>query len=79
MATGKIRLDVGFEEFNMTAKVSYMGNAPVLPTARPSEEELIADEGAVGKLSGFLVRRYARRIQVEQKNGMCHVEFSFEH
>ena len=79
LATGKVRLDVGFEEFSMTAKVSYPGTAPILPQSRPSEEELIADEGAAGKLSGFLVRRYARRIQVEQKNGICHVEFSFEH
>ncbi len=79
LAIGKIKLDVGFEEFSMTAQVSYTGTAPVFSKSRPTDEELCSEEGAQARLSGFLIHRYARKIQVTQKEGQCTVSFYFEH
>jgi NCS2 family nucleobase:cation symporter-2 len=79
LSLGKIKLDVGFEEFSMTAQVLYQGRAPLLSATRPSDEELCSEEGAQAKLSGFLIHRYARKIQVTEKDGLCQVQFYFEH
>ena len=79
LATGKVKLDVSFEEFNMMAQVSYIGTRPVLAKIRPSDEELLSELGAQSRLSGFLIHKYARKIQVEEKDGLCRIGFQFEH
>ena len=79
LANGQVKLDVSFEEFNMIAHVSYIGTRPVFSKTRPSEEELLSDIDAQSRLSGFLIHKYARKIQVEEKDGNCHVWFHFEH
>ena len=79
LATSKIKLDISFEEFNLEAVVAYEGTPPVLSHIRPSDEELMAEEGALAKLSGFLVRKYAQRIKMEEKEGKCQVRLGFEH
>ena len=79
LATGKVKLDVSFEEFNMMAQVSYTGTRPVLAKIRPRDEELLSELGAQSRLSGFLIHQYARKIQVEEKDGLCRIGFQFEH
>jgi NCS2 family nucleobase:cation symporter-2 len=79
LVDGKIKLDVSFEEFNMEAQVSYIGLAPVLAKIKPTDEEILAEESALTRLSGFLIRKYARRIRIEEKDGKCQIRFSFEH
>jgi NCS2 family nucleobase:cation symporter-2 len=79
LVSGQVKLDVSFEEFNMAAHVSYSGIAPVLAKIRPSDEELLEEDGALSQLSGFLIRKYARKIKIEEKEGLCHIYFNFEH
>ena len=79
LADSKIKLDVSFEEFNMEAQISYTGRAPVLAKIKPTDEEILAEEGALTRLSGFLIRKYARKIKIDEKDGKCQIRFSFEH
>ena len=79
LALGRIKLDISFEEFNMEALVTYDGVAPVLSHIRPSDAELMEEEGALAQLSGFLVRKYARKIKIEEKDGKCQIRLGFEH
>ena len=76
---GKIMIDVGFEEFSMDAHVQYEGNPPVLSSVRPSNEELFLEEEALVQLSGFLVRKHARKIKIESIAGRSHIYLNFEH
>lgn len=76
---GKVRIDVSFEEFSMVSYVSYRGPAPVLSKTRPSDEELLEEEEAMGRLAGFLIHKYARKVKIEEKDGMSHIYFHFEH
>jgi len=79
LVNGKVKLDVSFEEFNMEAQVTYNGAPPVLAHIRPSDEELLEEDGALSRLSGFLIRKYAQKIRIEEKDGKCQVRFNFEH
>ena len=79
LATSPIKLDISFEEFNMEALVIYEGLPPVLSNIRPSDAELLEEEGALVQLSGFLVRKYARKIKIEEKDGKCQIRLGFEH
>jgi len=47
--------------------------------ARPGPEELIEDERAVARLSGYLIRQQVDRVQGERKDGHCKVLFHFDH
>ena len=49
------------------------------PASRPTEEELLKDDRAFIRLSGYLLTKYADRISYGRKDGRCHVRFNFEH
>ena len=79
LAEGKIRIDASFEEFNLNVDIEYEGQMPILSKIRPTEEELLTDEDAFAKLSGYLLTRYADKVSAENKNGRCMLHFNFEH
>ena len=79
LTQGQIHIDVSFEEFNLDVKIEYEGILPVLSATRPTEAELLNDDDAFARLSGFLLRSYADRIRSESKNGRCSLKLNFEH
>jgi len=79
LATGKIKVDVSFEEFNLDVDIYYDGLLMDFPAVRPTETELMEDESAFIRLSGFLMRKYADKMKSKMSNGRCHVQFHFDH
>ena len=79
LARGSIKVDASFEEFNLNVDIEYEGVLPLLSDTRPTEEELLNDEDAFARLSGFLLKRYADKITSDCKNGKCMLHFNFEH
>ena len=79
LAQGNIKVDASFEEFNLNVDIEYEGVLPLLSKTRPTEEELLNDEDAFARLSGYLLTRYADRITSDCKNGRCWLHFNFEH
>lgn len=79
LVRGNVNIDASFEEFNLNVDIEYDGVLPVLSTTRPTEEELLNDEDAFARLSGYLVMRYADKVTSENKNGRCSLHFNFEH
>ena len=79
LALGKIKIDASFEEFNLNVDIEYEGVLLELTKTRPTEEELLNDEAAFARLSGYLLTRYADKITAESKNGRCWLHFNFEH
>jgi NCS2 family nucleobase:cation symporter-2 len=76
---GSILVDASFEEFNLNVDVSYQGELLEISKNRPTELELLEDDAAFIRLSGFLLTKYADQISSERKNERCHIHFNFQH
>ncbi|MFX4261331.1 uracil-xanthine permease family protein [Pelotomaculum propionicicum] len=74
-----IIMEVVFDEFNLDVNISYYGTLMEFPSERPSERDLLEDENAFVKLSGYLMRHYADRIKTDYKDGRCFIQFHFDH
>jgi xanthine permease XanP len=79
LTEGDLEVDVSFDEFNLDVEARYRGAPLDLPTTRPSEEDLLRDDEAAAKLSGFMIKRYANSVKLEQKDGMCRLRLHFDH
>lgn len=79
LVRGNINIDASFEEFNLNVDIEYEGVLPVLSTTRPTAEEMLNDDDAFARLSGYLVMRYADKVDVSHKDGRCNLHLNFEH
>jgi len=77
--TGRIDVAAVFDEFNLRIEATYSGALIVLPQKRPSAPELVADETAVERLAGFLVRQSADSVEVGRDGERTRVRLGFEH
>ncbi len=78
-ASGPLEIAASFDEFNLDLKVSYDGAPLDLPDQRPTNEEIMASEEGQRKLAGFMLRRYADRVQSSHKAGRSTILFHFDH
>jgi len=79
LSTGKIDVEVSFDEFNLDVDVRYDGEPMEFPIERPTDADLLGDERAVAKLAGFLIRKYVDGIKSDRINGRCRVQLHLEH
>ena len=79
LVQGNISIDASFEEFNLNVDIEYAGVLPVLSATRPTAEEMLNDEDAFARLSGYLVKCYADKVDFSTKNGRCSLHLNFEH
>lgn len=79
LAEGPLRVAVSFDEFNLDVDIDYRGKGMAFPESQPKPEELLEDETGLTRLSGFLMRKSADRVECSEKNGECHVRFHFNH
>ncbi|MBP2627129.1 MAG: UraA [Firmicutes bacterium] len=79
LATGAVKVDASFEEFNLDIDMYYEGMLMEFPNIRPTEAELLEDETAFIKLSGFLIKRHVDWLKTDCKNSTCRIQFHFDH
>ncbi len=79
LAKGDIEVDVSFDEFNLDVEAKYKGEPLDLPSTRPSDADLLRDDKGAIKLSGFMIKRYANSVKLDQKDGICSVRLHFDH
>jgi xanthine permease XanP len=79
VATGPIELRASFDEFDLDLRIGYTGPPLELPETRPSHEDIIASEEGVRKLAGFILRRYADRVEVTHEAARTTILFHFDH
>ena len=79
LVEGKVQAEVSFDEFNLDVDIRYDGELMELPSRRPTEDALLADEKAIVGLSGFLICKYADRVKAEMVNGRCRIQMHFDH
>ncbi len=76
---GPVEIEASFDEFNLDVRVCYAGASLELPDKRPTNEEIMASEEGQRKLAGFMLRRYADRVQSSYKAGRSTILFHFDH
>jgi xanthine permease XanP len=76
---GNIDVLATFDEFNLRIEATYDGAQAELPTRRPSPREMVADDTAVERLAGFLVRQSADAVNISHDDGRTRVRLVFEH
>lgn len=79
LADGPVDVDVRFDEMRLDVGFTYQGRLLDFQSQPPSQTDLLEDETAIFRLSGFIIRNYVDRIKTEEKNGKCHVVFHFDH
>jgi NCS2 family nucleobase:cation symporter-2 len=76
---GPLEVEASFDEFNLDLRVSYTGAPLELPEHRPTNEEIMASEDGQRRLAGFMLRRYADRVQAAHRGGRSTLAFHFDH
>lgn len=76
---GPALLEASFDEFNLDIRISYLGEAFVLPDTRPTEEQILEEDGGERLLAGYLIRRSADRVRAVRRADDAVLEFHFQH
>jgi len=75
----KIKMEVGFDEYSLHVDIRYRGILMEFPSRRPTEDDLLHDDNAFIKLSGFMMRQFADRIKWADKDDNCEIQLHFDH
>jgi xanthine permease XanP len=76
---GPIELEVRYDEFVIDAIVTYVGAPLEFPTQPISTEEVLETEDGHRRLSGFLIRRHADRMESAKSGEQTVVRLHFDH
>lgn len=74
-----VLLEARFDEYRLDLEFVYAGRAIEFPDTRPEPRELLEDPQAMGRMAGYLVRRYADKLDASRHGDKCRVKLSFEH
>jgi xanthine permease XanP len=73
-----ITMRTSFDELRLDVEIEYDGPPIEIADTMPTLEEMGTQSGSM-RLAGFLIRQYADRVRVREKNGICQVKLHFEH
>jgi NCS2 family nucleobase:cation symporter-2 len=76
---GPLEIEASFDEFNLDLRVSYHGPPLEMPERRPTNEQIMASDEGARQLAGFLLRKYADRVEAAHKAGRSTILFHFDH
>ena len=76
---GPLRVAASFDEFNLDVEISYTGVPLAFPDMKPSEEEILLSPEGHAKLSLFLIRWYADKVDLHTKDGLCRIRLHYNH
>jgi xanthine permease XanP len=79
LCRGKMKIDAAFEEFNLSIDIFYEGIIMDFPKEKPGQHEILHDDLALAKLSGYLINNYADKVTVKTADESCHIHMNFEH
>ncbi|MDT8903585.1 uracil-xanthine permease family protein [Anaeroselena agilis] len=79
LVDGKVQVAASFDEYNVNLDLSYAGQLMEFAEVRPSKSELLEDDAAFIRLSGFIVRQYADQIKASRNEGLCRIRLHFDH
>ncbi|HWR39452.1 MAG TPA: solute carrier family 23 protein [Patescibacteria group bacterium] len=79
LARGTVQVDASFDEFNLNVDIRYEGTLMDFPAVKPTETELLQDDAAFTRLSGFLIKKQVDMIRTSVDQEKCSIHFHFDH
>jgi xanthine permease XanP len=73
-----ITLRTTWDELRLDVEIEYAGPAIELAESMPAMEE-IGTQASFTHLAGYLIRQYADRVRIREKDGLCRVQLHFDH
>jgi xanthine/uracil permease/anti-sigma regulatory factor (Ser/Thr protein kinase) len=77
--SGDVTLSVEFDEVDLVMTFTYPGKPLVIPTERPSLQDLIAETDAPAQLGGYIVRKYVDRLSQTRSGDLNKLILKLEH
>lgn len=74
----QLEIVVEFDEFNLNAEIVYSGVTPILSNTPPTPEELATDAG-IAALSGYMIRGFADRVRIKERDQITRIDLNFAH
>jgi NCS2 family nucleobase:cation symporter-2 len=75
----EIIMSAVFDELSLDIRITYDGPPVEFPEERPDMAAIVDDPAALARMSGFLVRHYADRIEVSREGDGSRVDLHFSH
>jgi len=75
-AHGPVEIRIGSDTFDVMVALTYRGNLPPLPDARP-KQEMVEEQSFVSGLTGYLSGLHADRIERSAKEEDCEIKLLF--
>jgi NCS2 family nucleobase:cation symporter-2 len=79
LSVSKVVMIVNFDEFDLDVDIGYLGAPIEFPDRRPTRQEMIEDENATTRLSGYMIKKYVDGLKTEQKGGRISIKFHLIH
>jgi xanthine permease XanP len=73
-----VSLRTSFDELRLDLEIEYAGPTIELEDSMPALNEMGTQAGAA-HLAGYLIRQYADRVRIREKNGISRVQLHFDH
>lgn len=73
-----ITLRTSWDELRLDLEIEYVGPPIEIADSMPALEEMGTQAGSA-QLAGYLIRQYADRVRIREKNGLCRVQLHFDH
>jgi NCS2 family nucleobase:cation symporter-2 len=75
--SGLVKLAIGYDEFDIDARLSYAGKPLELVQTAPTLDEIIASAEGGGRLAGFMIRHYTDEVAAKTEAGRATIEMHF--
>ncbi len=76
---GPMELSISYDEFDIDARIAYVGVELLLPERPPTHDELLDGEEGLRRMAGFLVRGQADRVSTTTEHGRSVLHLHFKH
>src|SRR5690606_17923078 len=74
-----LEVQTRFDDYALRVRFIYEGAPlPAAGAAPPSAEDMLDDPDAAARLSSYLLSRLARRVQISERYGRCHLDLYFD-
>lgn len=79
LVDGKVEVAASFDEFDVDLDLSYTGRMMEFSAVRPTQSELLDDDTAFIRLSGFIIRQHTDQIKTSLSDGTCKIRLHYDH
>jgi xanthine permease XanP len=79
LASGPVRLTLGFNELQLDARLTWRGLPLPLSKTRPTKEELLTSGDAATRMAGYLIGRLTSRATSRTVDGLVDLRLMFDH